>query len=74
MVRTRPKFRPIAVYTLAKARNGKLQIITVRFRGNFILEGTWPRIMEAIQAKIIEETEKSYEEDAAAQAAAALKL
>jgi hypothetical protein len=34
--------------------------------GNFILEGTW----QSVYAKIIEATEKSFEEDAAVQAAA----
>jgi len=69
-VRTRPQFRPVEVTTMAKAKKGKLQILSVRFMGNFILEGTWPCIMQAVYAKIIEATEKSFEEDAAVQAAA----
>ncbi len=69
-VRTRPQFRPVDVNTLAKAKKGKLQILSVRFMGHFILEGTWPCIMRAVYAKIIEATEKSFEEDAAVQAAA----
>jgi len=69
VVRKRPEFRPIAVHTLAKARNGKMQILSVQF-GNSILEGTWPRIMEVLFSKMIQATENSFEEDAAAQMAA----
>ena len=69
VVRKRPEFRPIAVHTLAKARNGKMQILSVQF-GNSILEGTWPRIMEVLFIKMIQATENSFEEDAAAQMAA----
>jgi hypothetical protein len=69
VVRKRPEFRPIAVHTLAKARNGKMQILSVQF-GNSILEGTWPRIMEVLFSKMIQATENSFEEDTAAQMAA----
>jgi hypothetical protein len=70
MVRSRSQFRPVAVHTLAKARDGNQQVLSVQFKGNFLLEGTWPSIMEALHSKIIEATERSFEEDAAAQVAA----
>ena len=69
VVRRRPEFRPIAIHTLSKARNGNKQILSVQF-GNFILEGTWPRIMEVLFIKIIQATENSFEGDTAAQMAA----
>jgi hypothetical protein len=69
-VQSRPQFRPVDVATVAKAKKGKLQILSVRFMGFFILEGTWPSIMQALYAKIIEATERSFEEDAALQATA----
>jgi hypothetical protein len=69
-IRTRPQFRPVSVSTMAKAKKGQPQILAVRFQGNFILEGTWPSIVQAVYAKIVEATEKSFEEDAAVQAAA----
>jgi hypothetical protein len=69
LVRRRPKFCPIAVHTLSKAKNRNKQILSVQF-GNFILEGTWPRIMEVLFIRIIQATENSFEEDTAAQMAA----
>ena len=69
VVRRRPEFRPIAIHTLSKARNGNKQILSVQF-GNFILEGTWPRIMEVLFMRIIQATEDFFEGDTAAQMAA----
>ena len=69
VVRRRPEFRPIAIHTLSKARNGNKQILSVQFR-NFILEGTWPRIMEVLFMRIIQATEDFFEGDTAAQMAA----
>ncbi len=70
LVRLRPQFRPVDVDSVAKAKKGKLQILSVRFMGFFILEGTWPSIVQSLYAKIIEATERSFEEDAAVQASA----
>jgi hypothetical protein len=69
LVRRRPEFCPIAVHTLSKAKNGNKQILSVQFR-NFILEGTWPRIMEVLFIRIIQATKNSFEGDTAAQMAA----
>ena len=71
VVRKMPQYRAVSVHTLAKAKNGKLQILSAQFGGNFVLEGTWPLIMEVLMSKIISATEDSFkEEDAAAQMAA----
>jgi len=66
VVRKMPQYRAVSVHTLAKAKNGKLQILSAQFGGNFVLEGTWPLIMEVLMSKIISATEDSFKEEDAA--------
>jgi len=69
MVRTRPQFRIVSVRPIpstsspSKPQN---QALAVTFRGGFVLEGAFNAIMTALNTRIVEAVEASFEQDAAA--------
>jgi len=63
LVRRRPQFRVTLVETLIKAENGEPQILRIRFRGGFVLDGTFQMITRSLHARIIEAVERSFEQD-----------
>jgi hypothetical protein len=73
MVRTRPQFRIVSVCPIpsfsspSKPQN---QTLAVTFCRGFVLEGTFNTIMTALNTRIVEAVEASYEQDAAASALA----
>ena len=69
-VAARPEYSIQSVRTLTQAEDGEAQILKVVFQGSFVLDGTWPMIIRALHARIVEAVETSYEADAAAQIAA----
>ena len=67
LVNRRPQFQMISINTIIKAENKQPQILSVGFRGDFVLTGTWPMIVRNLDARIVEAVEQSFEADAAAQ-------
>ena len=62
-------FRISAVRPIISAMDGRPQVLSVTFRGGFVLEGTFNAIICALHSRIIDAVEASFEEDAAAAAA-----
>ena len=61
-------FRISAVRPIISAMDGRPQVLSVSFRGGFVLEGTFNAIICALHSRIIDAVEASFEEDAAAAA------
>ena len=62
-------FRISAVRPIISAMDGRPQVLSVSFRGGFVLEGTFNAIICALHSRIIDAVEASFEEDAATAAA-----
>ena len=62
-------FRISAVRPIISAMDGRPQVLSVTFRGGFVLEGTFNAIICALHSRIIDAVEASFEEDAATAAA-----
>ena len=73
MIQARPRYIIDAIHPLYRVEGGVDQtpLYSVQFRGGLILEGTWPGIMSVLHSRMVEATDRYFQEEADAQNAAA---